>query len=76
VCALFGRELKGVSFPSLWRESEPGPWRLVEIVAQDTAGVVAGLRATTERGETLDLELLLLPLRHQGKTQSRILGAL
>ncbi|WP_430913617.1 PAS domain-containing protein [Methylobacterium sp. sgz302541] len=80
VCALFGRELKGTPFADLWggadRGGTPGPWRLVEIVGEDTAGVVAGIRATTERGESLDLELLLLPLRHQGRTQERMLGSL
>lgn len=78
VCALFGRELKGAALADLWagRGSDAGPWRAVEIVAQDTVGVVAGVRATTDRGESLDLELLLLPLRHQGRTQERMLGAL
>lgn len=76
VCALFGRELKGASFADLWNGADAGPWRLVEIVAQDTTGIVAGLTATTDRGESLDLELLLLPLRHNGRTQARILGAM
>jgi hypothetical protein len=76
VCALFGRELKGRSFDALWGAPDADPWRLIEAVALDTVGVVAGLRGTTERGEAVDLELLLLPLRHQGETQSRILGAL
>lgn len=78
VCALFGRELKGASLADLWQEAEAGthPWHLVETVAQDTLGLVAGVRATTDRGESLDLELLLLPLRHRGRTQERMLGAL
>ncbi|WP_132251477.1 PAS domain-containing protein [Methylobacterium segetis] len=77
VCALFGRELKGESFAGLWgAEPAADPWRLIEIVAGDTVGVVAGLRGATGRGETVDLELLLLPLRHRGRTQSRVLGSL
>ncbi|MEH3117869.1 MAG: PAS domain-containing protein [Methylorubrum populi] len=52
------------------------PWRLVETAACDTVGIVAGLTGFTARGEPLDLELLLLPLRHRGKTQARLLGSL
>lgn len=78
LCALFGRELRGSTFLDLWGGSHGfgDPWRLVEPVACDTAGVVAGLTGFTARDESLDLELLLLPLRHRGKTQSRILGSL
>ena len=32
--------------------------------------------AVSNQGHALDLELLLLPLRHRGKTHSRILGSL
>jgi hypothetical protein len=76
VCALYGRELKGQSFAALWGNHDTDPWRIVEIVASDTLGVVAGLRGTNAAGETADLELLLLPLRHRGRTQVRALGAL
>ncbi|WP_264047646.1 PAS domain-containing protein [Methylobacterium flocculans] len=76
VCALFGRELRGRAFGEIWGVTDADPWRLVEAVALDTVGVVAGLRGTTEREEAIDLELLLLPLRHHGETQARILGAL
>ena len=76
VCALYGRELKGQSFAALWGNQDTDPWRIVEIVASDTLGVVAGLRGTNAAGETADLELLLLPLRHRGRTQVRALGAL
>jgi hypothetical protein len=76
VCALYGQELKGAPFARLWGSQAPDPWRIVEIVASDTLGVVAGLRATNTAGETADLELLLLPLRHRGRTQVRALGTL
>lgn len=81
LCALFGRELRGNAFVDLWGGAAPAqasadPWRLVETVACDTVGVVAGLTGLTARDEALDLELLLLPLRHRGKTQARILGSL
>ena len=76
VCALFGRELKGHAFPALWGDPRAESWRLVETVAADTVGLVAGLRGLTGRDEPVDLELLLLPLRHCGRTQARMLGAL
>jgi hypothetical protein len=76
VCALYGRELKGEAFARLWGSQAPDPWRIVEIVASDTLGVVAGLRGTNAAGEEADLELLLLPLRHRGRTQVRALGTL
>ncbi|KAB1074203.1 PAS domain-containing protein [Methylobacterium planeticum] len=76
VCALFGRELKGDSLPGLWGPGSADPWRLIEIVASDTVGVVAGLQGRTAQHETIELELILLPLRHRGRTQARILGAL
>lgn len=76
ICALFGRELKGVPFLDLWGGPGSESWRLVEMAALDTVGVVAGLRGLTDRGEAIDLELLLLPLRHRGRTQARVLGSL
>lgn len=76
VCALYGRELKGLPFATLWGPHAPDPWRLVEIVAHDTLGVVAGLRGANAAGESIDMELLLLPLRHRGRTQVRALGTL
>ena len=80
ICALFGRELRGSPLAALWAQPSrgvmPDPWTLVETVSEETVGVVAGLVGTTDRGETIDLELLLLPLRHRGRTQSRMLGSL
>ena len=83
ICALFGRELRGASFSDLWGEAAGAPlaatvapWRLVETVADDTVGLVVGLHGRTAGGRDADLELLLLPLRHRGRTQARMLGAL
>lgn len=77
LCALFGGELRGRDFGTLWGESPAAdPWRLIEVVVQETVGVVVGLVGVTREGEEVDLELLLLPLRHRGKTQARVIGAL
>ena len=77
VCALFGRDLKGVRLADLWpagKQSEVE--QLLEIVASDTVGAVAGMVGQSELGSVIGLELLLLPLRHGGATNRRVLGAL
>jgi len=77
LCALFGGELRGRPFDGLWTDgARRDPRRWLDIVVDETAGVVAGLTGTTADGDTIDLELILLPLRHRGKTHSRVLGAL
>ncbi|MGY2049905.1 PAS domain-containing protein [Methylobacterium sp. JK268] len=77
LCALFGAELRGRRFESLWgADPASDPWRLIEVVVQETVGIVAGLVGTTAEGDAIDLELLLLPLRHRGKTQTRVIGSL
>lgn len=77
ICALFGRELKGSEFAGVWAEAAKAEAaRNVEIVTMETAGVVAGITGETNGGEILELEMILLPLRHRGRTHSRVLGAL
>ena len=77
ICALFGRELKGHAFASLWAANSTGdPQALLDIVLGDTAVCIAGLVGRTEYGEEMPLEMILLPLRHGGKPHARILGAL
>ncbi len=73
--ALFGRDLREVPFARLWPEPDDVD-ALVAIVVEDTAGLVAGLLGTNETGSELPLELILLPLRHRGRPDLRILGAL
>lgn len=77
VNALFARDLKDVGFCDLWpadRRTEAEG--LVDIVCGDAVGAVAGLVAETGSGEAVALELLLLPLRHLGTTNRRMIGAL
>ena len=79
LCALFGRELKGHGLSTLWRAgpalpAAPEAQALVDTVLAEARGLVAGLRARSHSGKELDLELLLLPLRHGGRTHSRLLG--
>ena len=80
VCALFGRELKDTPFSLLWRSPDNAVGTegatLVSTVCDEARPVVAGVIGITEDGEELELELLLLPLRHRGRTHARVLGCL
>jgi hypothetical protein len=77
LCALFGGELKTRPFVALWPdvEAQGDIRRLAGIVMDESAGAVAGFTAETAGGASIPLELLLLPLRHRGRTHARLLGA-
>ena len=49
---------------------------LVQSVLDETCGVVAGLQGLTRSGQDIEIELLLLPLRHAGRTHARLLGSI
>lgn len=76
--ALFLRPLKGTAFLDLWQH--PADVReirqLLRSVCEDTVGAVAGLTGAPDEGAQIDLELLLLPLRHYGRTHSRLIGCM
>lgn len=80
ICALFGRELKDQSFAALWDGPDGGPGRegeaLVRTVCDEAQGAVAGVLGASAGDHRIDLEMLLLPLRHHGKTHARVLGCL
>jgi len=77
VCALFGREIKGEPFATLWSEDSRATIEdLLAIVTDEATGTVAGVTARTEQGDKADLELLLLPLAHVGHTRIRAIGVL
>lgn len=77
ICALFGQELHDVPFADIWDgASRTAACDLVLTVAEDSAGVVAGASGRTVEGASVDLELLLLPLRHHGDTHARQIGVL
>jgi hypothetical protein len=75
LCAAFGRELRGSGFFLLW--ADVAPIRdLVDTLEHDVAGAVARVTGKTREGQTLALELLLLPLGHHGRMPGRMLGSL
>ena len=77
VCALFGREIKGESFLDLWAApSRPTVDSLLSILADECTGTVAGVTAQSAHGESIELELLLLPLGIRRPIFARAIGVL
>jgi hypothetical protein len=77
VCALFGHELKGESFVGLWTETSRRTIRdLLAILKDECVGTVAGVTAANDKGEPVELELLLLPLSAGRPTLARGIGVL
>ncbi|MEX0590030.1 MAG: PAS domain-containing protein [Xanthobacteraceae bacterium] len=77
ICTLLGRELKGRPFAELFAPEEwHDLYSLFGGVAETAVPVVAGVVGETADGRTLDLELLVLPLKHRGRTHARLLGSL
>ncbi|PWJ79480.1 hypothetical protein C7441_11590 [Pseudaminobacter salicylatoxidans] len=74
LCATYGRELKGFSFPSLWRDKDQ---RLIARLAYDVfhskSVVVVAFGGRSLTGRTTAFELLLLPLEG-GLENPRALG--
>jgi len=75
--AMWLYDQKGRSFLDLWRATDRRNVAAALLTVVDgVAPVVAGARAPAAHRPPMDIELLLLPLRHFGKTHSRLLGSL
>ena len=74
--ALFQRELRGVPFLDLWRRDDRSEARgLIETVADEAQPFLVGATGGPTGVDVVDVEILLLPLRHRGATHARILGS-
>ncbi|QDB99249.1 PAS domain-containing protein [Mesorhizobium sp. 8] len=74
LCAIYGRELKGFSFPSLWREKDQRLMaRLIQGVFQQKSVVLATYEGFSRAGRSTRFELLALPL-DGGAEHPRCLG--
>jgi hypothetical protein len=70
-------EQKGRSFLDLWETGDRGKvGSALGAVLEGVEPIVAGARGGAHESDALDIELLLLPLRHFGKTHSLMLGSL
>jgi hypothetical protein len=77
ICALFGREVKGESFLDLWASTNRLTMEgLLSILFDECTGTVAGATAQNENGESVELELLLLPLSNPRPIFARAIGVL
>lgn len=77
VCALFDREIKGEPFLDLWAAtSRSSVGGLFVVLADECTGTVAGVTAQNNHGESIDLELLLLPLGTRRPSFARAIGVL
>ena len=73
--ALFLRELRGAPFLQLWREEDREETRdILAGVADEAQPFLIGATGTPPGFAAVDIEILLLPLRHHGDTHSRVLG--
>jgi hypothetical protein len=77
VCALFGREMKDETFIQIWSTaSRPVMTGIMEVVAEESIGVVASVHAHNTAGDPIELELLLLPLSPRRPVNARAIGIL
>jgi hypothetical protein len=73
--ALFLKELRGSSFLEIWRESDREDIReILYSVADDAQPFLIGARAQPSGFSAVEIETMLLPLRHHGQTHARVLG--
>ncbi|WP_068314259.1 PAS domain-containing protein [Polycladidibacter hongkongensis] len=77
VCALYGRELKSRDFFDGWQDADKAKLTtMLESVTKEKAAAVLTLSAVSASGDSLPLELLLLPVNVRGQGAVRILGSL
>ena len=76
LCACYGRELKGFSFPSLWREKDQRlVSRLIHGVFDQKSVVLIAFEGFSRNGRSNKFELLALPL-DGGVENPRCLGVI
>jgi len=77
LCTAYCRELKGRSFSGLWHERDRDALdTMVRAVTEDHAVALVTFQGTTPINTKVSFETILLPLRHNGSTQTRLLGAM
>jgi hypothetical protein len=75
--ALFLKELRGLSFLDLWRDADREELdSILHCVADETQPFLLGAESRSSGLGAVDLEIILLPLRHHGLTHSRVFGGL
>ncbi len=76
LCSLHCRELKSRNILRGWRDDDKQAIAtLLAAVSDDAGAAVLGVSGFTEREQSVDMEMLLLPLHVPGEGCSRILGS-
>lgn len=77
LCTSYCRELKGRSFSALWHDRDGDAMEtLLRAVTEDHAVALVTFQGTTALQTRVSFETILMPLRHNGSTHTRILGAM
>ena len=77
LCAAYARELKGRSFSRLWHARDRDAVEtLIRAVTEDHAVALVTFQGMTAIHTKVTMETILLPVRHNGTTHSRLLGAM
>jgi hypothetical protein len=77
LCSSYCRELKGRSFSALWHERDGDAMdTLLRAVTEDHAVALVTFQGTTAIHTKVSFETILMPLRHNGSTHTRLLGAM
>ncbi len=77
ICSAYARELKGRSFSRLWHPRDRDAMgTLVRAVTEDHAVALITFQGMTAIHTRMSIETILLPVRHNGSTQTRLLGAM
>jgi hypothetical protein len=77
LCTSYCRELKGRSFSGLWHDRDNDAMEtLVRAVTEDHAVALVTFQGSTALHTKVTFETILMPLRHNGSTHTRILGAM
>jgi hypothetical protein len=77
ICSAYARELKGRSFTRLWHPRDRDAMEtLVRAVTEDHAVALITFQGITALHTKMSVETILLPVRHNGSTQTRLLGAM
>jgi hypothetical protein len=73
--AIFLKELRGLPFLELWRDADRGEIdSVLHCVADEAQAFLIGAEARSPGLGAVDIEAILLPLRHHGLTHARVLG--
>ncbi len=77
LCTSYCRELKGRSFSGLWHDrDQDAVGTLIRAVTEDHAVALLTFQGSTALQTKVTFETLLMPLRHNGSTHTRVLGSM